>query len=180
MGDYLVTFGAPQLWSFSFSPLWWRDILEILWIQCWLNKEVYCVNIAIFLLFHCNRTLSMSNDAITHLRFILLKSISGRSYRLCQRRWPSLFGIWVCSKWFAQWSPSWPINKRYYECSSCTYTLWCMDTAWIRQGHAIDATGTRILHIKSEVSDTIWHDTLSILKYPCIMAYTYIPPYLLF
>ena len=27
--------------------------------------------------------------------------------------------------------------------------------AWIRQGHAIDATGTRILHIKSEVSDTI-------------------------
>ena len=51
-----------------------------------------------------------------------------------------------------------------------TYELWCTDTAWTRQGHAIDTVGTRILHIKSQVSDTIRHNTLPILKYPCIIA----------
>ncbi|XXG41621.1 hypothetical protein AAC387_Pa01g2052 [Persea americana] len=34
-----------------------------------------------------------------------------------------------------------------------------MDTSW-----------TRILQIKSEVSNTIRHDTLPILKYPCIIG----------
>ena len=43
------------------------------------------------------------------------------------------------------------------------------DTAWIRLGYDIDIARTRILHIKSEVSDVIRHDTLPISKCPCII-----------
>lgn len=35
----------------------------------------------------------------------------------------------------------------------------CPDTAWMRSGHALDMSGTRILHLESEISDTIWHDS---------------------
>lgn len=36
---------------------------------------------------------------------------------------------------------------------------------WIQQGRAMDMAGVRILLIKNDVSDTIWHDSLPILKY---------------
>ena len=60
-------------------------------------------------------------------------------------------------------------SRTSWTCSIHHDILWSTDTAWIRQGHAIDATGTRILHIKSEVLDTMRHDMLPILKYPCII-----------
>lgn len=37
----------------------------------------------------------------------------------------------------------------------------------------MDMVGTRILRIKSEVSDMTRHDTLAILKYPCHIIFVY-------
>lgn len=39
------------------------------------------------------------------------------------------------------------------------------DAAWIRQGHAIYMAEGWVLHIKNEVSDTLQHGALTILKY---------------
>lgn len=51
---------------------------------------------------------------------------------------------------------------------------------WLVQPSIYDAPvmpGTRILHIKSEVSDTIWHHMLPILYYFCIIAQHHLPCY---
>ena len=47
------------------------------------------------------------------------------------------------------------------------HMLWCPDTA----GHAVETIGTGVLHVKTEVSDTIRYDTLLILMYPCLIAH---------
>lgn len=39
------------------------------------------------------------------------------------------------------------------------------DAAWIRQGHATYTAEGWVLHIKNEVSDTLQHGALTILKY---------------
>lgn len=54
--------------------------------------------------------------------------------------------------------------------------LWCTDTVWIRQGHAMYTEWTQILQIKIEVLDTIWHDTLPILKFLCIIVRKLLDP----
>ena len=65
-----------------------------------------------------------------------------------------------------------PILERFKPSSSlCRFRSTIDYDAQIRQGHTIDKARTRILHIKSEVMDTIGHDTLPILKYPCIIDY---------
>lgn len=35
----------------------------------------------------------------------------------------------------------------------------------------MDMVGTQVLHIKTEVLDMVWHNMLSILKYPGIIGY---------
>ena len=42
--------------------------------------------------------------------------------------------------------------------------------AQTRHGYDKDTPGTRVLHVKSEVSGTIQHDMLPILKYLCIIG----------
>ena len=51
---------------------------------------------------------------------------------------------------------------------SRTGSLWCYD-AQIRHGYNRDTAWRWVLYIKSKVSDMIWHDMLSLLKYPCII-----------
>ena len=57
-----------------------------------------------------------------------------------------------------------------WECSWWHQLLNSLDSALMMPRYGMDTARTQILHIKSEVSDTIRHDTLPILKYPCIIA----------
>lgn len=52
-----------------------------------------------------------------------------------------------------------------------TWLLWYPDTIWIQLGHGMGVVEIQLLYIKSETSETIWHNMLLILKYPFIIAW---------
>lgn len=52
----------------------------------------------------------------------------------------------------------------WWNNACATYHTMILDTIWIWQGHEF--------YIQSEVSNTIWHNTLSILKHPCTINTT--------